>query len=69
MCMLERYVASTVELVPKLWKGADSVGGQLCGDKECPFSGVTNSGVWRKVAESCAGNVGNGTTDVVLTAA
>ena len=24
--------------------GADRVGGQLCGDKECPFSGVTSSG-------------------------
>ena len=30
-----------------------SAGGQLCGDNECPFSGVTNSGrVWRKVPES-----------------
>ena len=29
------------------------VGGQLRGDKECPFSGVTKSGrVWRKVPES-----------------
>ena len=28
-------------------------GGQLSGDKECPFSGVTKSGrVWRKVSES-----------------
>ena len=24
-------------------EGADSVGGQLRGDKECPFSGVTSS--------------------------
>ena len=24
--------------------GADSIGGQLCRDKECPFGGVTNSG-------------------------
>ena len=38
---------------PKLSEGADRVGGQLCGDKECPFSGVTKSGrVWRKVLES-----------------
>ena len=30
-----------------------SVHGQLGGDKECPFSGVTNSGgVWRKVPEN-----------------
>ena len=46
------YVASTVFLVPK------PVGGQLHGDKECPFSGVTSSGrVWRKVRESDARRV------------
>ena len=34
-------------------EGADHVVGQLHGDKECPFSGVTKSGrVWRKVPES-----------------
>ena len=39
-------------------KGPDSVGRQLHGDKECPFSGVTNSGrVWRKVPESGAWSV------------
>ena len=33
-------------------------GGQLRGDKECPFSGITNSGrVWRKVRESDAQSV------------
>ena len=33
--------------------------GQLRGDKECPFSGVTKSGrVWRKVPESGARSVG-----------
>ena len=38
-----------------LTEGADRVGGQLRGDKECPFSGVTKSGgVWRKVPESDA---------------
>ena len=32
-----------------------SFGGQLRGDKECPFSGVTKYGrVWRKVLESNA---------------
>ena len=42
----ERYAAFTVLLVPKPF-------GQLHGDKECPFSGVTSSGsVWRKVPES-----------------
>ena len=36
-----------------LLEGADRVGGQLRGDKECPFSDVTKSGrVWRKVPES-----------------
>ena len=38
---------------PNLSEGADRVGGQLRGDKECPFSGVTKSGrVWRKMPES-----------------
>ena len=38
---------------PNFSEGADRVGGQLRGDKECPFSGVTKSGtVWRKVPES-----------------
>ena len=37
---------------PNLSEGADRVGGQLRGDKECP---VTNYGrVWRKVPESNA---------------
>ena len=40
--------------------GADHVAGQLRGDKECPFSGVTKSGrVWRKVPESNARSVGS----------
>ena len=44
---------------PNLSEGADRVGGQLRGDKECPFSGVTKSGrVWRKVPESDVGSVG-----------
>ena len=43
---------------PNLSEGADLVGGQLRGDKECPFSGVTKSGrVWRKVPESDARSV------------
>ena len=38
---------------PNLWEGTDHISGQLRGDKECPFSGVTKSGrVWRKVLES-----------------
>ena len=41
---------------PNLSEGADRVAGQLRGDKECPFSGVTKSGrVWRtEVPESGA---------------
>ena len=43
---------------PNLSKGADRVGGQLRGDKECSFSGITNSGrVWRKVSQSDARSV------------
>ena len=39
-------------------EGSDCVAGQLRGDKECPFSGVTKSGrVWRKVLESDARSV------------
>ena len=42
----------------KLSEGADRVAGQLRGDKECPFSGVTKCGrVWRKVPESDARSV------------
>ena len=42
-----------------LSEGADRVGGQLRGDKECPFSGVTKSGrVWRKVPENGDRSVG-----------
>ena len=45
-------------LCPNLLEGADHVGGQLHGDKECPFSGVTKSIiVWRKVPESSARRV------------
>ena len=43
---------------PNLSEGADHVGGELCGDKEYPFSGVTKSGrVWGKVPESDARSV------------
>ena len=43
---------------PNLSEGADRVGGQLRGDKECPFRGVTKSGrVWRMVPESDARSV------------
>ena len=44
---------------PNLSEGADRVGGQLRGDKECPFSGVTRSDrVWRRVPESDAPSLG-----------
>ena len=53
---------------PKLSEGADRVGGQLRGDKECPFNGVTKSGrVWRKVPESDARSVqANNQANMVL---
>ena len=41
---------------PNLWARADNVGGQLRGDKDCSFGGVSISGrVWRKVPESEVG--------------
>ena len=44
---------------PNLSEGTDRVAGQLRGDKEYPFSGVTKSGtVWRKVPESDARSAG-----------
>ena len=46
---------------PNLSEGTDRVGGQLHGDKECPFSGVTKSGrVLKKVPESGARSVKEG---------
>ena len=40
---------------PNLSEGADRIGGQVRGDKECPISGVSKSGrVWRTVPESDA---------------
>ena len=46
---------SECDQYPNLSEGADRVGGQLRGNKECPFSGVIKSGrVWRKVPESDA---------------
>ena len=43
---------------PNLSEGADRVAGQLRGDKECAFSGVTKSGrVWRRMPESDARSV------------
>ena len=56
-------------LYPALLEGADSVGRQLRGDKECPFSGVTSSGILcRKVPESDARSVYAGLTEWGLTA-
>ena len=63
-CMLGRYVAYSLyhvsSVVPTRFAGRsrDRVSGHLRGDKECPISGKTNSGiVWRKVPESDDGNV------------
>ena len=52
-CLSARLLPQAYQY-PNLSEGADRVGGQLRGDKECPFSGVTlrhsaKSGrVWRK---------------------
>ena len=56
-CLGARFLPQSYQY-PNLSEGADRVGGQLRGDKECPFSGVTKSGrVWRKVPESDARSV------------
>ena len=49
-CLSARLLPQAYQY-PNLSESADRVAGQpLCGDKECPFSGVTKSGrVWRKV--------------------
>ena len=57
-CMLGARFLLQSHQYPNLSEGADRVAGQLRGDKECPFSGVTKSGrVWRKVPESGARSV------------
>ena len=57
-CVLGRSSYSHNYQYPNFSEGSDRVGGQLCRDKECPFSGVTSSGrVWRKVPESDARSV------------
>jgi len=49
------YFHSLIITAHTFRRAADHVGGQLRGDKECPFSGVTSSGrIWRKVSESDA---------------
>ena len=59
VCLDARLLPQSYQY-PNLSEGADRVGGQLRGDKECPFSGVTKSGrVWRKVPESDARSVSN----------
>ena len=52
------FTCVLLQSYPSLSEGADRVGGQLRGDKECPFSEVAKSGrVWRKVPESGARSV------------
>ena len=56
-CFGARFLLQSYQY-PNLSEGADRVAGQLRGDKECPFSGVTSSGrVWRKVPQSDARSV------------
>ena len=57
MCLGARLLPQPYQY-SNLLEGADRVSGQLRGDKECPFSGITKSGrVWRKVPESNAQSV------------
>ena len=59
MCFGARLLLHSHASYPNLSEGTDRVGGQLHGDKECPFSDVTKSGrVWRKVPESDTQSVG-----------
>ena len=63
MCFGARLLLQPYQY-PNLSEGADRIGGQLCGDKEYPFSGVTKSGrVWRRVPESDAWSVGANMTE------
>ena len=56
-CLGARWLPQSYRY-PNVLEGVDRVGGQLRGDKEGPFSGVTKSGrVWRKVPESGARSV------------
>ena len=53
-CLGARLLLQSYQYL-NLSEGADRVAGQLRGDKECPFCGVTKSGrVWRRVPESDA---------------
>ena len=57
MCLGARLLLQSYQY-PNLSVGTDCFGGQLRGDKECPFSGVTKSDrVWRKVPVSDARSV------------
>ena len=59
-CLRACFGARLFLQYPGLSEGAVRVAGQLRGDKECPFSGVTKSGrVWRKVPENGARSVGS----------
>ena len=54
------YVTHSLVSTQNILEGTDIIGGQLRGDKECPFSGVTSSGRFfggRKVWESNAQSV------------
>ena len=57
VCLGARLLPQSYQYL-NLLEGADHTGGQLRGDKDCPFSGVTKSHrVWRKVPESDAQSV------------
>ena len=65
MCLGDRLLPQSYQY-PNFSEGSDCIGGQLRGDKEYPFSGITKSGsVWRKVPESDARSVLRGITEVM----
>ena len=65
MCFGARLLLQSYQY-PNLSEDTDHITGQLHGDKECPFSGITKSGiVWRKVPKSDARSVGLTTCGLV----
>jgi len=45
LCCFHSLISTIVEVIPKHFGGhwhSDSISGQMCRDKKCPFSGVTN---------------------------
>ena len=58
-CMLGHYVSATVMLIISTFHGMLTESANSCRDKECPFSGITDSGrvleerCWKAVLRVC----------------